>query len=132
MISSQDFKIYLIVLVLFGMFDFIYLVLFEEGNNKYIPMHSKIQGSDVSLRYLSAIIAYLLLALGITYFVVNTSKDGWKAIGNGIIFGLVSYGIYNATNYALLKDYELKVAVQDTVWGMFASAGVGGLAMLFV
>ena len=36
---------------------------------------------------------------------------------NGALFGLIVYGVYNAANYSLLKDWPISVALIDTLWG---------------
>lgn len=74
----------------------------------------------------SVIIVYILLAIGITFFVMplvaNTSLLNTALIG--ALFGLVLYGIYDFTNYAVIANYSLKLLIVDIIWGTFLCGGV--------
>ncbi len=62
---------------------------------------------------------YVLLALGITYF-VHPQLSQITLLGAtlvGTLFGLVVYGVYDFTNLAILKGWGLKLAVVDVIWG---------------
>lgn len=112
------FFVYLIALIFFGVLDYLWLGLSGNARNYYLPMHRDIQGSEVEFRMVSATIAYLLLALGVAYFLVDAEKDYCTIILNGIVLGLVVYGVYNGTNHALFKNFRTDMAIKDTVWGM--------------
>ena len=76
--------------------------------------------------YSSAIIAYLLLALGIYVFIIRPEMDNFKQdylsiIIRGMILGLVVYGVYNGTNMATIKEWGTKEFIADTVWGTMLS-----------
>jgi uncharacterized membrane protein len=71
----------------------------------------------------SAGLVYLLMAVGIVFFVLPriTQNTSFGAIFlTGALFGLVLYGVYDFTNFAILKGYPLKFLVVDVLWGMFA------------
>ena len=74
---------------------------------------AKIQRTAMQFRIEGAIIVYLLLAIGLYYFIVKPGLSAWEA---GLL-GLVIYGTFDFTNYAMLKNYDLKTAIMDTVWG---------------
>ena len=72
--------------------------------------------------YLGAIMAYVLLALGLYLFVIKPHLDNENENKNnifimGCIFGLVIYGIYNGTNLATINNYGRYEAMIDTTWG---------------
>jgi len=69
-------------------------------------------------RMLSAAFSWALLAGGIYYFGVLTSTGVMDSLIRGALFGLTTYGIYNATNYATIKKYSSRVAMVDTIWGI--------------
>jgi uncharacterized membrane protein len=75
----------------------------------------RIQGEALEIRYLPALMAYLLLA----YMLLETTS--YK---QAFIYGVCIYGVYDFTTLALLKGYDWKFAVADTLWGgiLFASA----------
>jgi uncharacterized membrane protein len=74
---------------------------------------AKIQRTAIQFRIEGAIIVYLLLAIGLYYFIVKPGLSAWEA---GLL-GLVIYGTFDFTNYTILKNYDLKIAIMDTVWG---------------
>lgn len=74
---------------------------------------------------------YVILAAGIVIFVVLPAIDHRTGAGlpittpaiYGAIFGLVAYSTYELTNLATVKNWPLKFALVDIVWGcVLASA----------
>jgi uncharacterized membrane protein len=90
--------------------DTMYLYIVGSTFNQMV---SAIQGSPVSLKWPPALAVYGLLIGGLFYFIFSTHQPP-KVAG---IFGLVVYGVYDATNLATLKGWETVVALQDTIWG---------------
>jgi len=76
----------------------------------------------------AAMVSYLILAIGALYFVILPIRQNRpsyaRAIMTGLIFGLVIYGVYNATNKATIPGYPWKMVLVDTIWGMIAMASV--------
>lgn len=71
-------------------------------------MTEKIQGSPVHFRYIGALFVYL--ALG--YLLLQVSTDT-----QAFLYGMAVYAVYDFTNFALLKDYDIRFALADTLWG---------------
>jgi uncharacterized membrane protein len=72
-------------------------------------------------------ILYLLIPMGVMTFVhPRVSHDNVvpSALGYGFLFGIILYGIYDFTNYSLLKDWPLSVTLVDTLWGGILCATV--------
>ena len=46
----------------------------------------------------------------------------WSSLIYGGLYGLTVYGVFDFTNMAIFDNYELPVAVLDTVWGGFICA----------
>ena len=76
-------------------------------------MVAKIQRTALEFKMVGAVVVYLLLAVGLYVFIVEPKKSLWHAA----LFGLVIYGVYDFTSYAILKKYDLNVAIMDTLWG---------------
>ncbi len=77
-----------------------------------------------------ALMVYLLLPLGICAFVLPKfgPEDSLIVIaGWGFLFGLIVYGVYDFTNYSLLKDWTLKITLVDWVWGGVLCSAVSTL-----
>jgi uncharacterized membrane protein len=66
--------------------------------------------------YFSAIFTYILLCSAIGVQLPNSVEE---AIVYGALLGFVIYGVFNGTNYTLNKNWTVKIAVLDTMWGMF-------------
>ena len=96
--------------ILLVLIDFIYLNAISSFFNKQI---FNIQKSTIKLRFSGAIICYVLLVFGLYYFIISQNKKVFDAF----LLGLVIYGVYESTNYALLKDWNFSTLVIDTLWG---------------
>jgi uncharacterized membrane protein len=73
----------------------------------------------------AALIAWALIPAGIVIFAVpRLTPDSNIAVvlGWGGLFGGITYGIYDFTNLATLKDYSIRLTVIDTAWGATLSA----------
>ena len=104
--------------------DFIWLTLQKP---MYQNMVYKVQYSDLRVNMPGALVAYFLMFVSIAFIIlplvknlkINTFKDAVLAsIRYGGILGLVIYGIYNATNFAIFKNYSIETAIIDTLWGV--------------
>jgi uncharacterized membrane protein len=71
-------------------------------------MIQAIQGSPIQIRIIPSIITYLLLAYLLT--IPGSAKEAF-------FLGVATYGVYDATNYATLKNYSPMFAIADTLWG---------------
>lgn len=90
--------------------DMIYLTLTSKH---YKNLIMKVQGQKLEFRILPAIIAYILLIIGVYYFIIKQKRSVIEAI----VLGLVIYGVYEGTNYAIIKDWDLKTFLMDGLWG---------------
>ena len=84
------------------------LIWLSTGGKYAIRMTEKIQKEPLIFRYASGFIVYLALA----YLLLQT-----KNYKQAFLYGLTTYIVYDFTNYALLKDYDLKFAIADSLWG---------------
>jgi uncharacterized membrane protein len=82
--------------------------------------------------YLAAAAFYVLFAGGLTFFAVIPANSAAQAGALGAALGLVAYGTYSLTNYAVLRGFGLKIALIDLAWGAVASAATSVVAFLAV
>jgi uncharacterized membrane protein len=110
-----DFFLLVSAIVLISI-DFIYLNLIKGYFNNQIKM---VQGSPMSINYLGAAICYILLVTGINYFIIKPRKS----VSDAFLLGIIIYGVFETTNYALFKNWSLLTVIIDTLWGgiLFAS-----------
>jgi|TARA_X000000368_G_C22939116_1_gene671278 uncharacterized membrane protein len=91
--------------------------------SRYKIMIKDIQGSSMTTNILYAFIAYTLMVIGLNHFVLpnidvnNVSLQ--DCLSYGFIFGIVLYGVYDFTIGAVLKKWDMKLAVTDVLWGGF-------------
>lgn len=114
-------KIFLIALVVFLIIDAIWLLgisreLYQRAIGFLMP-------EKVDL--FAAMGAYILLAIGLTVFVIapgiRAGLSLWHIALFGALFGFVAYGIYDFTNLATIKGWPLWISLVDMGWGTFVS-----------
>jgi uncharacterized membrane protein len=110
-----DFRL-LISAIVFVCLDFVYLNFFKDHFNKQVQ---DIQGSKININYLAALICYIFLIMGLNYFIIKPKRS----ISDAFLLGLVIYGTYETTNWAIFNKWSVKSVIIDTLWGgtLFAS-----------
>lgn len=91
-----------------GLMLFVDFFWISTGGRYSVKMHEHIQGSPVTFRYLGAAIVYPAMAYLFSW--ANSASDAFR-------IGLAAYAIYDFTNYALLKGYDWRFAIADSLWG---------------
>jgi uncharacterized membrane protein len=104
------FKSLAIIAICILVLDFIWL-RFIFGKH-FIGMLENIQGTSLVTKPIGVFIAYVLL-VAVAYLAITKSSNWFEAF----LFGFLIYGIYDATNYATLTNYNLGIATVDTLWG---------------
>jgi uncharacterized membrane protein len=90
--------------------DYVYLYLFKGYFDNQIK---NVQGSSVSMNYLAVAICYIFLILGLNYFIIKPRRS----VQDAFLLGLVIYGVYETTNWALFKNWSVFTVILDTLWG---------------
>ncbi len=96
--------------ILFLTLDFTYLQVIAPLFRKQIE---KVQKSPMQINLFGAALCYIFLLFGLLYFIVRPGRS----VMDAFLLGLVIYGVYETTNYALLKDWALMTVLIDTLWG---------------
>ena len=91
--------------------DVVYLSLI--GGKPFVDMVTLIQQEEVKMNHFSAAVAYILLVAMMYIFIIKKKASNTEAF----LLGLFTYGIFDFTNMALFKNYNLTIALQDTIWG---------------
>lgn len=104
-----------IALVLILILDFIWLGLVAK--NLYKNEIGEFYKDKFNLY--AATIVYILLGLAVTFIVLNNnmSTNNLNVFLIGALVGVIIYGVYDFTNLAIVKDWPLKIAIIDTLWG---------------
>jgi uncharacterized membrane protein len=101
-----------VTLVVLILLDMIWFQI--SASTIYSPIFTKINGMSGYLVIPSALLSWALIATLITMF-AKTATDAFA-------LGLLSYGIYNATNFATIRHWTLSTLIVDTLWGGVVSA----------
>jgi len=90
--------------------DYVYLYIFKGYFSNQVK---NVQGSPLSMNYLAAAICYIFLILGLNYFIIKPRRS----VQDAFLLGLVVYGVYETTNWALFKNWSVFTVILDTLWG---------------
>jgi len=100
----------LISAIVFVSLDSIYLNLMKDYFDKQVE---KVQGTKIKINFLGALLCYLFLITGLHYFIIQPKKS----VQDAFLLGLIIYGVYETTNYAIFKDWSILSVIIDTLWG---------------
>lgn len=90
--------------------DCVYLFSF---GSYFKDMISFIQKERFTVNWIGVIGCYIFLFLSYYKFIVMDRKNEYDAF----ILGLSLYGVFNFTNIALFKNYNIFYSLIDTLWG---------------
>lgn len=96
-------------LVMLGL-DAAYLSLIKEP---YLQQIENIQLTKPSVKMIGVFLSYAFMIFGINYFILQKKAS----LLDAFLFGLVIYGVYDATAYALFTKWSVNLAIIDTLWG---------------
>ena len=105
------FFLIIVMLVL----DFIWLSFNKKNYDMWIQ---GIQGHQLIVKFWASLIAYSIMIAAVYWILIplvyQNPTDGFMT---GAKIGFVIYGIYNSTNMAIFSNYNIQMAVVDTIWG---------------
>lgn len=101
---------YIVSAIILVLLDSIYLNAIKDFFGKQVR---KVQGSPLKLNYTGAILCYIILVLGINYFIIYQNKS----VLDAFLLGLLIYGVYETTNYALFSEWTMTAVIIDSIWG---------------
>jgi len=102
---------FIISSVLLVLVDSVYLYFI--GKPVFDKTVAAIQNSPLVVNIPPAIFTYILMAILLNYFIISVNKSPFDAF----ILGFCTYGIFDFTNMAIFKKYNLRTAITDTLWG---------------
>jgi uncharacterized membrane protein len=121
--------LFLVTIVSVFIMDMIWLgVIAKNIYAEYIGNLLRQSGNGMAPIWWAAVIVYVCITLGILFFVLPKAHgDYFLAFTTGAMLGVVTYGIYDFTNYSILANWPLKITLIDFIWGMVLC----GLSSLF-
>ena len=128
----MEAKLFLIILVCMLVIDVIWWgFLAKNFYKEEMKNIGRFKGGNFDVKIIPTAILYILMALGLMYFVDPKSGIEISNLFRGAFLGLLMYGVYDLTNYALLRDFSLKLAAIDMLWGSFLLGIVSFIAGAF-
>ena len=118
----------LVLSVIILALDAVFLTLTKDLFARQVML---VQGTAMKVNIPSAAVCYILIVLGLYYFVlrhiivpnatsaaaaIQTMRigDGMKA---AFFLGILVYGVYETTTLAILRNWSPMTAMIDTTWG---------------
>ncbi len=127
----NSIKLFFTTLILLVCFDFLWIGVFMSTfySERLGAFARRLPGGGIDFHIPTGAAAYILMAIGITVFVLGavSGKPLSFVFLFGALFGLVSYGIYDFTNYATLAGWSPAIMAADILWGTFLSGIVSVL-----
>lgn len=96
-------------LVMLGL-DATYISIIKDS---YMKQIQNIQTTTPNVNMIAVVICYIIMIFGINYFIIQKNAS----LLDAFLFGIVIYGVYDATSYALFSKWSAKLAIIDTIWG---------------
>lgn len=115
---------YLVTIIVVLIVDFIWIYL---NRNSYNYLVRKIQGTNIQLNFIGGAVSYIFIMTALFLFSIPMIKNEYKKNKNqsllllsmtyGGLLGLCIYGVFNTSNIGIFKNYDVYVAIMDTIWG---------------
>ena len=106
--------------------DYIWLGTFASSlYKKELGSFLRMSGTALQPIIWAALLVYIAIPVGIMCFALpRISADHLvaSALLWGAVYGLVVYTVYDMTNYSLVRDWPLRVALIDICWGALLNA----------
>ena len=108
--------------------DAVFLTLTKDLFARQVML---VQGTAMKVNIPSAAVCYILIVLGLYYFVLRhiivpnatsaAASIQTMRLGDGVraafFLGILVYGVYETTTLAILRNWSPMTAVIDTTWG---------------
>ncbi|HEX4922834.1 MAG TPA: DUF2177 family protein [Bdellovibrionales bacterium] len=120
-------NLYLTGVLLFATLDAIWFGLIMGGFYKAeLGPVLRLSEGRLDPVYWAVVLVYLLLPLGPLFLILpqTINNSAIRPFGLGAIYGLIVYGVYGATNHAVLNHWPVDVLIADATWGFFSCAAI--------
>ena len=72
-----------------------------------------VQKNAMQINLTGAALSYIFIIFALNYFILRKSAS----VGDAFLLGLAIYGIFEFTNMAIFKEWQLYTVITDTLWG---------------
>lgn len=81
--------------------------------NKLTDTLTTIQGEGIEFNIIKILFCYVILAIGLKHFIL----DSRKSIIESFYLGVFVYSVFNSTNYIFFKHWPFSIVLIDSLWG---------------
>ena len=106
----MDYQLIIVAAITMLLLDFVYLSTFAKVYSETV---ASIQRTVMNVKFEGAVLCYIFLIFGLYYFILSDNRSPFDAF----LLGLVIYGVYETTTYAILKKWPFYLVLIDTLWG---------------
>tara|TARA_B100001057_G_C22708591_1_gene894740 strand:- start:140 stop:547 length:408 start_codon:yes stop_codon:yes gene_type:complete len=117
LMSLMNVKALVLSVIFFLVLDALFIGAFMKD---WQSLLLRVQGEKMEVRMLSALAVYVIMVLAWVYFVYRpflVHKSVGEAVKTGAILGFCIYGVFELTNFAIIKKWDMKFVLMDTFWG---------------
>lgn len=117
LINLMNVKALVLSVIFFLVLDALFIGAFMKD---WQSLLLRVQGEKMEVRMLSALAVYVIMVLAWVYFVYRpflVHKSVSEAVKTGAILGFCIYGVFELTNFAIIKKWDMKFVLMDTFWG---------------
>lgn len=100
----------IIASVVLLLLDSVYL---NTMSGMYHEQVATVQRTVMNIKPIGVVACYFFLLFGLYYFILRESRS----IFDAFLLGIVIYGVYDSTTYAIFKRWSPFLAITDTLWG---------------
>lgn len=107
-------KSYIISLIVLFPIDLVWLTLTKKIYDNWLSPFQRV------LNIPAAILVYLFIPFGLVYLVISKNMGAYpntKILLDAFVYGICSYSVYDLTNLATLKGWNIQMVIVDIVWG---------------
>ena len=99
---------------------------YKEKLSPFVTMGDNME----MIKYAAAFAVWVLIVKGIIIFVLPRSHGSYiHAAVKGAIYGLIVYGSYELTNFAVLANWPTQMVGYDIAWGVFLCSFISVLSL---
>jgi len=104
-----------------------HLGIFKKAYSEGIKPLARMSGDKMAINPFAGILSQVLVVTCIVFVVLyKVQKVNYQeAMLIGAIAGILAITVYGLTNYALFKDWSLKLTVLEVIWGPILGASSG-------
>jgi uncharacterized membrane protein len=112
--------LFLVTIVSVFIMDMIWLgAIAKNIYAENIGMLLRKSGEVMTPIWWAAVVVYVCIALGVVCFVLPRAHGDYVyALAFGALLGVVTYGIYDFTNYSIIANWPWKITLIDFTWGI--------------